>query len=77
MENNSDKVNNVDLTSTSTENQINTIVTETVVNEISLTESVTMEGARIHSTPIQNKQSDSNEIMNMMQSLLAKQSAMF
>ena len=76
MENNNDKVNNIDLTSTSTENQINTIVTETVVNEISLTESVTMEGARIHSTPIQNKQSDSNDIMNMMQSLLAKQSAM-
>ena len=76
MESNSDTVNNVDLTSTIIDNQVNTIVTEMVVNEISLTESVTMEGARIHSTPIQNKQSDSNEIMNMMQSLLAKQSAM-
>ena len=76
MESNSDKVDSIDLTSTSTDNQVNTIVTETVVNEISLTESVTMEGARINSTPIQNKQSDSNDIMNMMQSLLAKQNAM-
>ena len=29
--------------STSTDNQVNTIITETVINEISLTESVTME----------------------------------
>ena len=49
MESNSDKVNNVDLISTSTDNQVNTIITETVINEISLTESVTMEGAKIHS----------------------------
>ena len=35
MESNSDKVNNVDLISTSTDNQVNTIITETVINEIS------------------------------------------
>ena len=45
MNNNSDKVNSIDLTSTSTENQVNTIVTETVVNEISLTESVKMDNS--------------------------------
>ena len=78
MESNSDKVNSIDLTSTSTDNQVNTIVTETVINEISLTESVTMEGAKIHSTPIQNKQCDNNDTVNMIQVglMLEKQSMM-
>ena len=76
MENNSDKVNSIDLTSTSTDNQVHTIITETVINEISLTESVTMEGAKTHSTPIQNKQNDNNDIVNMIQVMLEKQSMM-
>ena len=76
MESNSDKVNNVDLISTNTDNQVNTIITETLINEISLTESVTMEGAKIHSTPIQNKQDDNNDIVNMIQLMLEKQNIM-
>ena len=65
MENNNSEVS---LTDISTESQSNI--------EISVTESVTMEGATTHSTPIQNKQYDSNDIMNMMQLLLEKQNVM-
>ena len=44
-----------------------------VVNEISLTKSITMGEATIHSTPIQNKRVDNNDkVMDMMQLLLHK-----
>ena len=36
--------------------------------KIEVSESVTMEGgAKIHSTPTQNKQGDNNDILNMIQ----------
>ena len=54
------------------ETQSNTVLD----TENSLTESKIMDNVVIHSTPIQNKQSDSNDIMNMMQLLLEKQNTM-
>ena len=44
--------------------------------KIEVNESVTMEGAKIHSTPIQNKQNDNNDIVNTIQVMLEKHSMM-
>ena len=65
MENNNDEVGITDLTNISTENQSNTVVTE-----MSLTESVMMDGVANQSTPVQVKKDDNYEMVNMIQVML-------
>ena len=67
MENKSDEVNKMDLSNTSTDSQVNMIITEMVVKEISLTESVILNDVASQSTLVQAKKDDSYKMFERLQ----------